>query len=85
MHYPSNCKTAACAANKPKADNFTIPMATITWAFAAVLIGACSLNAVRQRFFELFWYVHHFFVAVIIVVMMHAASAWVLTRAGSIN
>lgn len=76
MYYPSNCASAGCADDKPKADNFTIPLATVMLAFAAVAMGLLSLEKVRHELYEWFWWMHHFFIVVIVVVMMHAASAW---------
>eukprot|EP00904_Undaria_pinnatifida_P009313 jgi/Undpi1/5511/HiC_scaffold_2.g00790.m1 len=57
-------------------DNWTIPLATLTTWVALVVMFGFSLEWVRRRNFELFYYSHHFFLVIWAMVLWHAASAW---------
>ncbi|CAM9993210.1 unnamed protein product, partial [Choristocarpus tenellus] len=57
-------------------DNWTIPLAIVsTWTMFILMYGL-SLERVRRRFFEVFYYAHHFFMVVWLVMLWHATSAW---------
>ncbi|CAM9922578.1 unnamed protein product, partial [Phaeothamnion confervicola] len=57
-------------------DNFTVPLATLTYWTMLVTHGILALEWVRRRHFEVFYYAHHFFLVVWIVMLWHAQSAW---------
>ncbi|KAJ1462023.1 hypothetical protein M885DRAFT_494237 [Pelagophyceae sp. CCMP2097] len=79
MYYPTN---GAGKAGGRCADNFTVPMATITVAVVLVLTGLLSHYEVRRRRFEVFLYAHHVFLALYLVALWHAASCWYLVLGG---
>uniref|UniRef100_A0A7S2UV64 FAD-binding FR-type domain-containing protein n=1 Tax=Fibrocapsa japonica TaxID=94617 RepID=A0A7S2UV64_9STRA len=58
------------------ADNFTIPLMFL--AFVALLItqGILSLEIVRRRMYEVFYYAHHMALVFFVVMLWHANMAW---------
>ncbi|CAN0319940.1 unnamed protein product, partial [Ectocarpus sp. 12 AP-2014] len=57
-------------------DNWTIPLATLTTWFMVITMFGLSVQWVRRKHFEVFYYSHHFFVVVWTMMLWHAASAW---------
>ena len=79
MYYPLN--------GQPKshgrcADNWTVPLATITVFAALVCMGVLAHYEVRRRNFEAFYYAHHVFLAIYATALWHAASCWYLVLGG---
>ncbi|KAH9600218.1 hypothetical protein LSM04_008610 [Trypanosoma melophagium] len=59
------------------ANDFTVPLITLTTWFMLVAMGVFALEPVRRRFFELFYYLHiAAFYMIVPTVLWHAAAAW---------
>ena len=58
-------------------DNFTVPMSTLASFILFICMGVLSLNRIRRKFFEVFYYSHIFAAYFAIpVVLWHAAAGW---------
>ena len=62
--------------NSESADNFTIALTTYSSYVMFVVFGVFTLEFVRRRHFELFYYTHAYALVVYVVALWHATSAW---------
>jgi hypothetical protein len=72
LQFPSNGNDAA----PPHGDNFTIPLAMVTFAAMLVAVGVLALPIVRRRHFEVFYYSHHIALAFFVTSLWHATGSW---------
>jgi len=63
-------------------DNFTIPLAQITYFIMLIVFGVFTLYAIRRWSYELFYYTHLFSTVVFFVVLWHSTMSWYYITAG---
>ena len=79
LSFPAN---APFGSDKPHGDNFTVPLAMVTFAVMLVAVGVFAQRAVRRRHFELFYYSHHVFLAFFVTSILHATGSWPFVAGG---
>ena len=63
-------------------SDFSVPLISVVSAVALVAMGLLSVNYVRRRHFEVFYFAHHAFLALFLAVLWHAPSAWYYVMPG---
>lgn len=64
------------------ADNFTIPLAQLTYFIMLPVFGIFTFYIVRRWNYELFYYTHLFSTVVFLVVLWHSTMSWYYITAG---
>jgi len=63
-------------------DNFTIPLAQITYFIMLIVFGVFTFYLIRRWSYELFYYSHLFSTVVFLVVLWHSTMSWYYITAG---
>ena len=63
-------------------DNFTVPLAVVTFLVVLICMGLLAHNYVRRKNYDIFYWSHHVSVAVFLVVLWHATMSWYYVSAG---
>ena len=63
-------------------DNFTVPLAMVTFLVMIISMGVFAHNYIRRRNYDIFYWTHHVSLAVFLVVLWHATMSWYYITAG---
>ena len=83
MYFPANTGNfSQSIIDGPHADNWTVPLVSVLIWPTFLFMGVFSIERVRRKHFEWFYYSHHFAVVVLSMSVWHAASAWYFLSPG---
>lgn len=66
------------------ADNFTIPLAQVTFLIMLMVYGVLTYSTIRRRYYKIFYYFHLFSLVVFLVMLWHATMSWYFITGGLI-
>jgi len=64
------------------ADNFTVPLAQLTFLLMLLIFGVLSFYTIRRTHYKIFYYFHLFSTIVFLVMLWHATMSWYFLLGG---